>query len=37
MAEQMGGEVFAYSEGINKGSTFSFSLRTTAVVRTMTA
>lgn len=37
MVEQMGGEVFAYSEGINKGSTFAFSLRTTAVVRTMTA
>jgi signal transduction histidine kinase len=37
MTEQMGGEVFAYSEGINKGSTFSFSLRTTAIVKTMTA
>jgi hypothetical protein len=33
----MGGEVFAHSDGINKGSTFSFSLRTTAIVKTMTA
>ena len=37
MVEQMGGEVFAYSEGINKGSIFSFSLRTTAIIKTMTA
>jgi two-component system sensor histidine kinase/response regulator len=37
MTEQMGGEVHAYSEGINKGSTFSFSLITTAIVKTMTA
>jgi len=37
MVEQMGGEVYAYSEGINKGSTFSFSLRTTAMVKSMTA
>jgi two-component system, sensor histidine kinase and response regulator len=37
LVEQMGGEVYAYSEGINKGSTFSFSLRTTAIVKTMTA
>jgi len=37
MVEQMGGEVFAHSDGINKGSTFSLSLRTTAIVKTMTA
>ena len=37
MVEQMGGNVYAYSEGINKGTTFSFSLRTTAIVKTMTA
>jgi len=35
--EQMGGEVFAYSEGINKGSTFSFTLRTIGKIKVMTA
>jgi signal transduction histidine kinase len=35
--EQMGGEVSAFSEGINKGSTFSFTLRTTGKVKAMTA
>jgi len=37
LVEQMGGEVWVHSEGINKGSTFSFSLRTTAIVKTLTA
>jgi signal transduction histidine kinase len=35
--EQMGGEVFAYSEGINKGSTFSFTLLTIGKIKVLTA
>ncbi len=37
LVEQMGGNVSATSEGQNKGSTFTFSLKTTAIVKTLTA
>ena len=37
MVEQMGGEVHAFSEGRNKGSIFSFTLKTTGKVQAMTA
>lgn len=37
LVEQMGGTVSAASEGKNKGSTFSFTLKKIAVVKTLTA
>ena len=37
LVEQMGGTVSASSEGKGKGSTFSFSLKTTAMVKVLTA
>lgn len=37
LVEQMGGTVKAESEGRNEGSTFSFTLKTTAKIKTLTA